>query len=92
VFDVEDDERGGDDPADHSRVEGDVARCFERHLQDRVGLVGAGSGVCLQPVELLVLLGQRGSLGFLDRQDERVGFAFVFQVGQRGKIVAGPLA
>ena len=60
MFDVEEHQCGGDDPADHAGVEADVAKCLERHLQDRVCLFGAGSGVGLQPVELLVLLGKVG--------------------------------
>ncbi len=41
--------------------------CLEGHFQDGVCLFGAGSGVGLQPVELLVFLGQVGAGWFLDR-------------------------
>ena len=73
MFDVEKHECGGDDVADHARVEADVSEGLERHLQDGVCLFGAGSGVCLQPVELLVLVGECGALGFLDRQVKVAG-------------------
>ena len=60
MFYVEKDEGGGDDLADHAWVKTDVSEGLERHLEYGVCLFGAGSGVGLQPVELLVFLGELG--------------------------------
>jgi hypothetical protein len=89
-FDVEEYEGGGHDVADPGRVEADVAECFERHFQDGVGLFGAGSGVGVEQVELVVV-GVEGGAGLsFDGQGECRGFAFVAEIGQCGPVVAGP--
>jgi hypothetical protein len=44
----------------------------------------------LEPVELPVLVSEFGALGFLDRQGEHGGFAFVAEIGEGRQVVAGP--
>ena len=83
VVEVQEHQGCGDDCSDAPGVEADVAEGSEGHLEQGVGAFADGADAVVGLVELLLLGGEVGFLGFLERDGDGVGLALVAQVAER---------
>jgi len=90
MFVVEQDQCGGDDVADAPGAAAPAAQRFEAGLEQAVGAFAEAAQGAVDGVVGLLVDGQLAAGGFLDRDAEQVGLAFVAQVGQAELAVVDP--
>jgi hypothetical protein len=91
VFVVEHDERGGDDLADPPWAAAPAAERFEAGFQQGVGAFSQAAQGAVDGVVGLLVDRQLAVGGFLDRDGQQVGLAFVAQVAQPELAVVAPV-
>jgi hypothetical protein len=79
---MEQDQRGGDDVADAPGAAAPAAERLEAGLEQAVGAFAEAAQGAMDGVVGLLVRGQLATGGFLDRDAEDLGLAFVAQIGQ----------
>ena len=87
---VEQDQRRGDDGADAPGTAAPAAERLEGGLEQAVGAFAEAAQGAVDGVVGLLVDRQVAAGGFLDRDAESLGFAFVAQVGQAELAVVDP--
>lgn len=88
MLDVEDGLGCGDDVPNLPRAQADVAQGFERGLEQAVAALADSAKPVVGTVVRLLQVGELAVLGRFERDGDRVGFAFVAEVGQSPDILA----
>ena len=92
MFEVQDHEGRGGDPADGPGAETDVTQGFEGRLEQGVAAFSDRADGVVGSVELLLDGGAGPVFRFLERDGDGGLFAFVAQVAEHAQIVVGPRA